>query len=110
VGIAQGEREELAFGSDTVTDADEFLLDLESLGDTLHHVVHQGAVQTVHGTVTGLVGGALEFDLIVLNGNLDVRIYFLAHLSERSFNLQHVAICELYAHSGRKAYRQFTNS
>ena len=72
--------------------------------------MHQGAVETVHGAVTGLVGRTLELDLIVLNGDLDVRINLLGQLTVRSFNLQHVAGEELDAHAGRKAYRQFTNS
>jgi hypothetical protein len=46
----------------------------------------------VHAAVTGLVGGALELDLIVLYGDLDVGIDLLGHLAERSFNLQHVAV------------------
>ena len=68
VGITEREDQELAVHCYTVTDADEFLRGCETFGHTYDHVVHQCAVETVHGTVTGLVGGALEFDLIVLNG------------------------------------------
>ena len=72
--------------------------------------MHQSAVETVHRAVTGLVGRTGELDLIVLNGDVDVLIDLLGHLTVRSFNLQHVAGEELSAHTGRKAYRQFTNS
>ncbi len=60
--------------------------------------------------MTRLVGWALELDCIVLDGDLDVRIDLLGHLTERSFNLQHVAREHFHAHLFRKAYRQFTNS
>jgi hypothetical protein len=55
--------------------------------------------------MAGLVRRTGEFDLISLDGNLDVRIHFLAHLTKRAFNLDNVAIEKLNAHFGRKAYR-----
>jgi hypothetical protein len=60
--------------------------------------------------VPRLIRRALELDLIVLNGDLDVGIDFLAQLTEGAFNLQNVARENLNAHLVRKAYRQFTNS
>jgi hypothetical protein len=55
--------------------------------------------------MTGLVRRTGELDLISLNGDLDVRINFLAHLTQRAFNLDNVAIENFNAHFGRKAYR-----
>ena len=110
MGEAEGENEKLALLGYAETDADKFLPGGETFGHADDHIVHQGTVETVHRTVTGKVGRAFELDLIVLNGDLDVGIDFLAHFTERSFNLHHVAGLERNADAGRKAYRQFTNS
>jgi hypothetical protein len=105
MGITEVEGEELSGDLHTITDAHELLADLETIGDTDDHVVHEGTVQTVHRAMAGLVRRTGEFDLISLNGDLDVRINFLAHLTKRAFNLDDVAIEKLNAHVGRKAYR-----
>ena len=57
-----------------------------------------------------LVSRTGEFDFIILDGDCDVRINFLAQLTKRSFNLHNVARENFYAHLVRKAYRQFTDS
>ena len=70
----------------------------------------EGPVEAVHGAESREIVRTGYFDLGTLNGNLDVRINFLRHLSERSFNLHHVAVEYLYGNSGRKVYRQFSYS
>ena len=100
----------MSLSSHAVTDADQFLLLLETLGHAFHHVMNESAVKTVHRAVPRLIRRALKLDLIVLNGDLDVGIDLLAKLAVGAFNLQYVAREELNAHLVRKAYRQFTNS
>jgi hypothetical protein len=110
MGISKGEHEELTLDGNTVTDTDELLLGLETFGDTDDHVVNKGAVQAVHRTMTGLVGRTGEFDLIILNGDFDIRIDFLGKLTKRAFHLHHVAGEYLNTHLRGDDYRQFTNS
>ena len=57
-----------------------------------------------------LVCRAGELDFIILDGDGDVRINFLAQLTKRSLNLHNVAREYFYTHLVRKAYRQFTDS
>ena len=110
VGVTEGHLDELAFGNHAVTDTDELLTDLETFGDTDHHVVDESPVETVHGTEARLVAGTGECDDVTLYIDGDGRVNLLAQLTERSFNLHHVTVEELYAHAGRKVYRKFSNS
>jgi hypothetical protein len=60
--------------------------------------------------VTWLIGRTSQLNFCSLYSDSDVCINLLAELTERSFNLNNVAWEKLNAHSGRKVYRQFTNS
>jgi hypothetical protein len=110
VGITERHGDDLTLGRHPVTDTHELLTDLKTLGDTGDHVVHESPVEAVHGTEAGKVAGTGKLDFISLNGDLDIRIYLLAELTLGAFNLHHVAVEDLYSHSGRKVYRQFTYS
>ena len=110
MGVTEGHGQQLTLGDHAVTDTDELLLDGEAFGHADHHVVDEGAVQAVHRTEAGKVAGTLELDFISLDGDLDVRIDFLAHLTKRAFHLHDVAVEKLSFRAGRKDYRQFSNS
>jgi hypothetical protein len=67
--------------------------------------VNKSAVQTVHGAEAREVARAGELDFISLDGDGDVRVYFLGHLAKRAFHLHYVAVQELCLDTGRKDYR-----
>ena len=110
VGVSESELQDLALYLHAVTDTDEFLLDGEAGGDTGNHVVDECAVESVQGTVTGLVRGTCYRNSIPFNGYFDVRINLLTQLSERSFNQYHIVGADRCGHALRQVYRQFSNS
>ena len=110
VRISERELKDLALDLNTVTDTDQFLLDSETSGHSSHHVVNECTVESVQGTVTGLVRGTAYRNCIPFNGYFDVRINFLTQLSERSFNQYHIVGADCCGHALRQVYRQFSNS
>ena len=56
VRIAEAHFQDIALDFSLEADADELLLDFITFRNADHHIIDQGAVQTVQRTVTGLVG------------------------------------------------------
>ena len=105
MGITEGHLDELAFSCYTVTDTDELLTDFETFRDTDHHIVDESPVKAVHTAEARTVGRAGELDLISLNGDCDVGIDFLAHLTFGAFHLHDIAVEKFCLDAGGKDYR-----
>ena len=92
VRITEAELEKLACGLNTVTYTYEFLAGLETFRNSNYHIVDESTIKPVHSSVARLVCRSFYSKHASLNGDLHVRIYLLAELSLRAFNLYHIVI------------------
>ena len=81
MGVADGELEVFALQRRAVADALDLKALLEARGDALDHVGDQRARQPVECAVLAAVGGALDEQLLVLLGDLDVAVDALAQFA-----------------------------
>ena len=59
-------------------------------GHADHHVVDEGAVEAVEGTMATLVGGAFHNEMTVFHLSGDIGIHLLGHFATGTFNGDHV--------------------
>ena len=110
MGETQVHDQVLALLGNTVTDAVDVQLLLETVGDTDDHVVEQSTGQAVQAAVQLVIGRTLHGDRVAFLLNDHFRAQSTGQLALRSLHGDHVAVGHVHGNTGGNGNGHSANS